>query len=72
MLKNWDISEKGALQRLNAFIDEHINQYKSARDYPAINGTSKLAPYLHFGQISINHVWHQTIAQADKDRNNFV
>lgn len=41
-----------ALKRLKDF-DQHLNQYKEARDFPAIPGTSNLSVYIRFGNLSV-------------------
>jgi len=58
MMKHWDISEKGALNRLNDFLDDGLQHYKEGRDHPSHNNTSRLSAYLHFGQISPNTAWY--------------
>lgn len=54
----WDISENGAVKRLHDFLENGIGDYKEGRNFPAKNNNSRLSPYLHFGQISPNQVWH--------------
>jgi len=49
--------EKGALDQLEAFIDEAAS-YHRRRDLPSEEGTSRLSPHLHFGEISPRQVWH--------------
>lgn len=56
--KSWQPGEEGAANRLADFIDDAIHHYKTARDFPAVAGTSKLSPHLHFGEISPNQVWY--------------
>ncbi len=41
-----------ALKRLKQFVSESLANYEERRNHPAIDGTSRLSPYLHFGQIS--------------------
>jgi len=48
----WPAGEKEANHRLKQFIDHDIKQYDQIRDYPAIDGTSRLSPYLAIGSIS--------------------
>lgn len=43
--------------RLDRFIDVHLPQYESSND-PGLDVTSKLSPYLHFGQISALEIYH--------------
>ena len=54
----WDISEKAALDILEEFISKNIYKYKIGRDYPSSNCNSKLSPYIRFGLISVNRIWH--------------
>ncbi|MDV7340261.1 deoxyribodipyrimidine photo-lyase [Terasakiella sp. A23] len=57
-IQNWDITEKGAHNRLNDFLETSLHNYKNGRDFPALETVSRLSPYLHFGQISPHQVWH--------------
>ena len=66
MVKHWDISEGGAATTLERFLASGINQYKKGRDYPATRATSRLSPYLAFGQISPRRVWHSARALGDE------
>lgn len=52
----WDISEAGAHARLETFLKEKADDYDSARDHPAVDGTSSLSPYLRWGQIGPRQV----------------
>jgi deoxyribodipyrimidine photo-lyase len=40
-----------ALRRLREFISLELKDYDTARNRPEVRGTSRLSPYLHFGQI---------------------
>ncbi len=44
--------EEYALEKLDNFIDQKILTYKEKRDFPAIDGTSSLSPYLSSGVLS--------------------
>jgi deoxyribodipyrimidine photo-lyase len=48
----WTPGEGGAQQKLDEFIEHHLNGYKKNRDFPIKNATSRLSPHLHFGEIS--------------------
>jgi deoxyribodipyrimidine photo-lyase len=54
----WNPSEAGAQAALNQFLDHHVEDYGDGRDIPAEPNTSKLSPYLRFGNISPRQVWH--------------
>ncbi|NIE97893.1 deoxyribodipyrimidine photo-lyase [Acinetobacter sp. Tr-809] len=49
----WHVEEAHALMLLDQFIDERLTDYKTARDLPALSGTSQLSAYLNIGIISI-------------------
>lgn len=41
-----------ALRRMRAFLAQGLAGYDESRNHPEILGTSRLSPYLHFGNIS--------------------
>lgn len=48
----WPAGEHAATQRLTEFLAEKLFLYDKQRDIPALDGTSKLSPYLAAGMIS--------------------
>lgn len=48
----WPAGEKQALKRLEQFIENKIRVYKQERDFPALNSTSQISPYLATGMLS--------------------
>jgi deoxyribodipyrimidine photo-lyase len=48
----WTPGEQGALNALDNFFDDAAGRYHSERDIPGIEGTSRLSPHLHFGELS--------------------
>lgn len=67
MLEHWTIGEAGALKKLQAFAEEGVSNYKEGRNLPARHYTSRLAPHMHFGEISPRTVWHAATAMGDDD-----
>ena len=55
--KYWNPSEQEANKYLQELIDNRIEGYGDARDIPGVNGTSKLSPFLKFGQIHVEKIW---------------
>jgi len=53
----WTPGEDGAFERLDAAC-EIAADYDEDRDRPDIDGTSRLSPHLHFGELSPRQVWH--------------
>ncbi len=52
----WVPGEKAAHARLDEFLERALLQYKGKRDLPSVQGTSKLSPHLHFGEISVGYI----------------
>ncbi len=58
MMSYWQVGEKAAQGKVNAFIRGPITAYKTMRDFPAEGYGSRLSPHLHFGEVSPHQVWH--------------
>ncbi|MES2337637.1 MAG: deoxyribodipyrimidine photo-lyase [Pseudomonadota bacterium] len=54
----WTPGEDAARKQAKAFGDR-IADYDTDRNMPSIDGSSRLSPYLHFGEISPREVWHR-------------
>jgi deoxyribodipyrimidine photo-lyase len=65
--ETWRPGETAARARLDAFIETSLANYgdRSALDG---NTSSRLSPYLHFGEISPNQVWHAVSHAMDSAR----
>jgi deoxyribodipyrimidine photo-lyase len=48
----WKSGEDQAADRLKTFVSRRLESYGKARDFPALNGTSTLSPYLALGTLS--------------------
>lgn len=66
--EHFNPGEEGARQSLKRFLSAAVSDYKKMRDYPAVDGTSRLSPHLHYGEISIRDCWHQTKAAKPGDK----
>ncbi len=60
----WRRGERGAHTRLNNFIGGGLAHYEDSRDRPDRLATSRLSPYLRFGNISARQIWHQASIAA--------
>src|SRR5690606_11231379 len=49
----WPAKDQAAFELLDDFIGEKMVHYKAERDLPAVDGTSRLSPYLNMGILSI-------------------
>ena len=54
----WKAQRSEGLKRLNDMVESKCGTYNEQRDIPAIDGTSRLSPYLQWGQISAREVYH--------------
>ncbi|MCX7676972.1 MAG: DNA photolyase family protein [Alteraurantiacibacter sp.] len=55
----WTPGSEAALARMEEFKNK-LTTYRQDREKPSIDGTSRLSPHLHFGEISPRQVWHMT------------
>ena len=60
----WTPGEAGAHARLDAFADQAMLNYGATRNLPGVEGTSRLSPHLHFGEIGPHQVWRAVTAHA--------
>ncbi|GGA49013.1 deoxyribodipyrimidine photo-lyase [Sphingomonas psychrolutea] len=68
--EEWTPGEDGARARLTAF-KRHAAQYGETRNLPSIEGSSRLSPHLHFGEVSAAQVWH-AVADAGGSVDTFL
>jgi len=62
---SWRRGEAGAQAQLDFFLEEHLKEYADLRDFPDRSATSRLSPYLRFGNISPRQLWHAAEAVAN-------
>ena len=60
----WQPGESAAAKRLKQFAAGAMADYGDQRNLPAIDGTSALSPYLHFGEIGPRQIWEAVRAQS--------
>ena len=63
----WTPGEKGAHERLHRFLEDAVHEYKVRRDQPGVEGTSRLSPHLHWGEISPGQIWAAVEAHRGDD-----
>src|SRR5262249_13691733 len=61
--ERWEPGEAGAQSQLQRLLEEVVREYPKTRELPAVAGTSRLSPHLHFGEISPGQIW-RTVLQA--------
>lgn len=62
-----NVGETQANTQLNTFIMAHLEHYDINRDYPFLDSTSRLSPYLSTGAISIRKVYQACQSLPDSD-----
>lgn len=63
--ETWQPGERGAQDRLAAFADRTMSAYRDARDMPGREGTSRLSPHLHWGEVSPRRIWRTARLAAE-------
>jgi deoxyribodipyrimidine photo-lyase len=66
--EKWEPGEPAAHARLRRFLRTALHDYPTERDRPDHHGTSRLSPYLAFGNISVREVWHAARQAVDSHR----
>jgi deoxyribodipyrimidine photo-lyase len=64
--KLWEPSEENALKELKNFVKNRILHYSDSRNFPNIIGTSKLSPFIKFGQIHVETIWSESMNAKNK------
>ena len=59
--ETWTPGEAGAHAELERFLAEAAADYPDGRDRPDRRGTSRMSPYLHFGEISPRRIWRAAL-----------
>jgi deoxyribodipyrimidine photo-lyase len=62
----WQPGAAGAARNLRQFCEHAFADYSQDRNRPDRNGTSRLSPHLHFGEIGPRQVWHGLKQFAEK------
>jgi deoxyribodipyrimidine photo-lyase len=52
----WTPGEAGAVERLDDFLSDAVEDYDRRRNLPGVEATSRLSPHLHFGEIGPRQV----------------
>lgn len=63
---DWAPGEAGGRDALDRFLPE-IEAYDIARNFPSEEGTSRLSPHLHHGEVSPAQIWHRVAAAGHAD-----
>ena len=56
--------EQAARDNLGNFICHRLENYDKQRNNPVLNATSRLSPYLHFGQLSAQRIAKEVLASC--------
>ncbi|MBD3267222.1 deoxyribodipyrimidine photo-lyase [bacterium] len=67
--ENWKPGARHAKHQLERFINETILHYDEKRNRPDTVGTSRLSPYLHFGDIGPRQVFHAVQERLQEENN---
>ncbi|UCF68100.1 MAG: deoxyribodipyrimidine photo-lyase [Acidobacteriota bacterium] len=64
----WSPGEVGARRQLERFVGRALRSYDDDRNRPDLDGSSRLSPFLHFGELSPRQVWHAVRNLANRTR----
>lgn len=63
----WSPGEESARAALRSFAQAPVQNYAAGRDRTDRDGTSRLSPHLHFGEISPIRIWHAVSGKAGSE-----
>jgi deoxyribodipyrimidine photo-lyase len=68
--QDWTPGEEAAQSRLTDFMNNEMQTYKYRRNFPLKDGTSRLSPHLHWGEISPRQIWYavHTFQEQNPDK----
>lgn len=70
--REWPVSELEVLNRMRTFCQQKVHDYATARDFPAIEGTSSLSAYLAIGVLSaqqcVARLQHEAAQQLEQEK----
>ncbi len=61
--EDYAVDTESIYQTLRRFNSEDVDDYKDKRDFPAIEGTSRLSPYLAIGALSVRQCMARVLYQ---------
>lgn len=64
LAETWQPGSLFSINNLADFLEDKVEDYGDNREKPFLDGTSRLSPRLHFGEISPHQVWHATVARC--------
>ena len=67
ILELYRVGEEYALDKLDKFIDQKILTYKEKRDFPSIDGTSSLSPYISSGVLSSKQCLYEVFKKLSEE-----
>ena len=62
------VGEAAAREKLAVFLGGPVDRYAEMRDFPGVDGTSRLSENLTYGEIGIREVWHAGLRARDEGR----
>lgn len=62
----WKVGEDAAHAQLTHFLNNGLANYDGGRDIPSEDNTSRLSPYLHFGEISPRQIWFAALDKTNE------
>ena len=67
---DWKAGTAAALDRFDGFL-EHVARYETDRNLPAIDGTSRMSPHLHHGEVSPRMLWERLAGHTGEGAQTF-
>lgn len=63
---HWTPGSSGAHKTFGEFMEGRLKKFDRDRAKTDRNSTSRLSPHIHFGEISVRHIYHECIRKAEE------
>jgi len=66
----WEVGTAAALDRFDAFL-ERAPDYDTNRNLPGLDGSSRMSPHLHWGEVSPRMLWERLAGDTSEGASSF-
>ena len=63
--EHWEVTEEAGFRMIRRTVDEVTRSYATRRNHPAVEGTSRLSPYLSWGLVSPRQICHAVLSSEN-------
>ena len=66
LCQHWEVTEEAGHRMIRRTVEEVTRSYATRRNHPAVDGTSRLSPYLAWGLVSPRQICHAVLSAENE------